>query len=65
VTYISKDTYTKPQKYWYYPETGMVYDYELYFPVGRIKFDSNNLPNKLDKDTYIMSDVIEIPKSNF
>jgi superfamily II DNA or RNA helicase len=56
--------YSKPKEYWYYPENGMVYDYELFFPVGKVRFDVNGLPNKLDKDTYIMTDVIDIPHFN-
>ena len=52
--------YSSPDKYWYYPKTGMVYDYETHYPVGQVQF-INGLPNKLDKDTYIMSDIINIP----
>uniref|UniRef100_A0A6C0LTY0 Helicase ATP-binding domain-containing protein n=1 Tax=viral metagenome TaxID=1070528 RepID=A0A6C0LTY0_9ZZZZ len=52
--------YSDVDRYWYYPKTGMVYDYETHYPVGKVQF-INNLPNKLDKNTYIMSDVIEIP----
>jgi len=53
-------TYSPPDKYWYYPKTGVVYDLETHYPVGRVQF-INGLPNKLDKDTYIMSTVIDIP----
>lgn len=56
----SEPKYSKPDKYWYYPKTGMVYDYELHYPVGMVEM-VNGLPNKLDRDTYIMSDVLNIP----
>lgn len=49
-----KEKYSKSDKYWYYSENGTVYDYELKFPIGKIKMDENNLPHKLDKDTYII-----------
>ena len=52
--------YSLPEKYWYHQKIGTVYDFDTHYPVGRIEF-INGLPNKLDKDTYIMSDIIEIP----
>ncbi|XWV26150.1 hypothetical protein QJ857_gp0928 [Tupanvirus soda lake] len=56
----SQPKYSTPDRYWYYPKTGMVYDYETHYPVGQVQF-INGLPNKLDKDTYIMSTIIDIP----
>ena len=53
-------TYSMVDKFWYHPKTGMVYDFETHYPVGEVKF-TNGLPNKLDKDTYIMSVVFDIP----
>lgn len=53
--------YSQPEDYWFYPKTGVVYDYELYYPVGKVSFDENGLPIKLDKDTYIIDYVIPIP----
>ena len=52
--------YTTPGKFWYNVKTGMVYDLEIHYPVGRVQF-INGLPNKLDKNTYIMTDIIDIP----
>lgn len=56
----AEHTYTDPYPYWYNPKTGMVYDIDTYYPVGRVLI-VNDLPNKLDKDTYIISDMIDIP----
>ena len=53
-------TYSLVDKFWYYPKTGMVYDYETHYPVGEVKF-TNGLPNKVDKDTYLMAVVFDIP----
>jgi hypothetical protein len=51
-----------PEYYWLYPKSGTVYDFEQQFPIGRIGYDpSNNLPQKLDKDTYIITHLIPIP----
>lgn len=46
--------------YWYNPDTGVIYDFDLYFPVGRIKYDIDGIPQKVDKDTYYV-DLIHIP----
>lgn len=53
-------TYSLVDKFWYYPKTGIVYDFETHYPVGEVKL-TNGLPNKVDKDTYIMSVVFDIP----
>ena len=53
--------YSTPNTYWYHNKTGIVYDYQMKYPVGRVYINENNLPNKLDKDTYIISDLINIP----
>lgn len=52
--------YSKTENYWYNPETGVVYDYDLHYPIGKIGYD-NGLPKKLDKDTYIIELLIPIP----
>lgn len=56
----SQPKYSTPDKYWYFPKDGIVYDYETHYPVGQVEF-FNGLPNKLDKDTYIMTIVYDIP----
>ena len=53
--------YSNPEKYWYNPETLVVYDFDLHFAIGKVGLDSDNLPKKLDKDTYILTKLIPIP----
>lgn len=57
---LENPKYSTPDQFWYYPKTGMVYDYETHYPVGQVEL-VNGLPNKLDKDTYIMTIVFDIP----
>ncbi|RZJ99236.1 MAG: hypothetical protein EOO43_27145, partial [Flavobacterium sp.] len=45
---ISDNSYSKVEKYWYHAANGIVYDYETFFPVGKIEI-INNIPNKMDK----------------
>ncbi len=53
--------YSKPEDFWFYPESRTVYDYELQYPVGKVAVDDDGLPLKLNKDTYIIDYVIPIP----
>ena len=54
--------YSESETYWYYPSSGIVYDYINKDPIGKIGMDENNLPNKLDKDTYIIKYLTNISK---
>lgn len=55
--------YSLPRDYWMYPENGMVYDFIMKYPVGRVKM-VDDVPEKFDNNTYIISDVIKIPSIN-
>lgn len=57
---MSDSTYSDPDRYWYDSKSGMVYDFETHYPIGRVEL-IDGLPNKLNKDTYIISDLIDIP----
>jgi hypothetical protein len=46
--------------YWYNPDTGVVYDYDLNYPLGKVKYDIDGIPEKLDKDTYRI-EIIHLP----
>ena len=46
--------------YWYCPESGVVYDFDLNYPIGKVKQDVDGIIEKLDKDTYVI-DIIPIP----
>lgn len=47
--------------YWYYDKTGVVYDYELHYPVGKVAVDDSGLPMKQDSGTYIIDQTVPIP----
>jgi hypothetical protein len=65
VKILSKDSdnikYSQPKFYWYNPETYVVYDYDLKFPIGKVGISDDNIPLKLSEDTYIIDKVIPIP----
>jgi superfamily II DNA or RNA helicase len=54
-----KAGHSAPAFFWFDPESGIVYDYELDYPIGRM-FKRE----KLDDKTYIIEEVIPIPKLN-
>lgn len=54
--------YSSKLYYWYAKDTGVVYDYDLDYPIGKISTDEHGIPNKLDKDTYIIDKIIPIPR---
>jgi superfamily II DNA or RNA helicase len=56
----------KPENYWFNPSTRIVYDFELEFPIGRVKLDDEGLPKKEiinDESYYIIEELIDIPKT--
>lgn len=59
----NQPVYSDALDYWYYPKSGMVYDYTTHEPVGRVA-TTNDIPDKLNKDTYIMTDYLDIPTFN-
>ncbi len=56
-----KPEYSKPETYWMYPKSGVVYDLDLHYAIGKVAMDENNILMKLDKETYIIDQVIPIP----
>nr|WBF70717.1 hypothetical protein [Megavirus caiporensis] len=57
---LENPKYSKSSNYWYDKKTGIVYDYETHYPIGKINL-VDGIPNKLDKDTYIMTIEVGIP----
>lgn len=58
---IEKDNINDIKEYWYNPDTGIVYNLELNYPIGRVYFE-NGIPEKYDKNIYIINQLIPIPK---
>lgn len=58
----NESTYSNENTYWMCDETGIVYDYDLDYPIGKILKDDNDNFNMLEKNVYIISNIISIPK---
>lgn len=56
--------YSEPSDYWYSPELLTVYDIDLYFPLGKVGVDMDNIPLKLNDTIYIITKMIPIPILN-
>ena len=63
ITAVKKlgDGYSDKITYLMDEESGIVYDYDLKFPIGKIYFDEDGIPNMLKDNVYIISEVIPIP----
>jgi superfamily II DNA or RNA helicase len=57
---INENELSNIDTYWYNPESGIVYDIDLDFQMGKI-YSDNGIPRKLDKDIYIIDQYINIP----
>lgn len=53
--------YSNVEDYWYNTETGVVYDFELHYAIGKVAFDDDSLPIKTDKDVYVIDKMVPIP----
>lgn len=58
---MGDNKYSKAENYWYYSETGTVYDNNLHYAMGKIGKDSDGNPIKLDENVYVIDRVIPIP----
>jgi ribosomal protein L32E len=59
---VDENSYSKDIDVWFNEETGVVYDYQLDYPIGRISKDLDGNFLKLENDIYIIDDVLDIPK---
>ena len=53
--------YSQEKFYWYNPETNVVYDFDLKYPIGKVGIADDNIPLKLTSDVYIIDKTIPIP----
>ena len=61
VKIIEDNLYSDSEFYWFNDDTGVVYDYILNYPIGKILKDDNNNYKTLDNSTYIIEEIIQIP----
>jgi superfamily II DNA or RNA helicase len=63
VRQLDKDgtKFSESEYYWYYSESGVIYDLDLHYAIGKIAYDDNKIPKKIDKETYIIDKLIPIP----
>ena len=59
---IGDNTYSESNNYWYFENTGIVYDFETDYPIGKVDKDDNGNEIKLDNETYVITTLIDIPE---
>ena len=58
---IGQNKFSSEMEYYMDNETGIVYDIDLEFPIGKIYFDEDGIPEILKKGVFIISELIPIP----
>ena len=58
-------TFSSVKDYLFDNETGIVYNYDLEYAVGKVYFDEDGIPEMKDNNTFIISEMIPIPKLKF
>ena len=58
---IEESSYSNEMFVWFNELSGVVYNYELNYPIGRIRRDDNGNFIMLESDIYIIDDIIDIP----
>ena len=58
---LEDNSFSSEFEAWYDPDSGVVYDFDMKFPIGKVLHE-NGIPNKRGKQTYIVDQVIIIPK---
>ena len=63
ITAVKKleDGFSEKIDYLFDEETGIVYDYDLKFPIGKVYFDEDGIPEMKDDGILIISETIPIP----
>jgi len=59
---VENNNLSQPIDCWYNPITGVVYDFQLKYPFAKIRKNIDGIPDKIDKYTYVLDNVIVIPK---
>ena len=57
---LQNDEMSEESEYWYNPKSGIAYDIEFEYPIGKIS-KVNNIPTKLNANTYLIDMTIDIP----
>jgi hypothetical protein len=58
----NENLYSNEEYYWLNEDTGIVYEYTLNYPIGKVEKDENNQYVLLENDIYIIGEVINIPE---
>ena len=59
---IGDNTYSESNNYWYFKDTGIVYDFDSDYPIGKVDRDNEGNETKLDNETYVITTLIDIPE---
>jgi hypothetical protein len=61
---LENNKFSNVEKYYLNNDSGVVYDFDLKFPIGKINFDKDGVPEIYKNNIYLISEIIKIPKIN-
>jgi superfamily II DNA or RNA helicase len=59
---LGEGKFSPEMEYYIDHDTGVIYDFDLEFPIGKVYFDEDGIPQMLKKGIYIISEIIPIPE---
>ena len=59
---LDESSYSEQEKYWFNEDTGVVYEYDLNYPMGKIERDANGNYVKIKGNVYVISVLLDIPE---
>ena len=62
VLQIDENSYSEEKDYWFNLDTGIVYDFEHDYIIGKISKDDNGNYLKLNEKIYIVNTTIDVPE---
>lgn len=61
---LENNNFSDVKKYYLNNDNGVAYDYDLKFPIGKVNFDKDGVPEIYKENIYLISQTIKIPKIN-
>lgn len=62
VIQLDENNLSEKMDVWYHPETHFIYEYDLNYPLGKVKLDTNGNPIQIENDVFLVEEYIKIPE---
>ena len=62
VKQLEENSLSEELTVWYHPETHYIYEYDLHYPLGKVKIDSSGNPVMVEGDIYLVEEFLSVPE---